>query len=189
MLGLCWYLLHQKSVGQMHLLPLIFPPQRKSLQTWGHLSLVRTLGAHKQMSSIMFTWFSLEGGAWKLVITLKFAKQTGHFAHRVVDGLNGICDDLLDVCRREQWNKIPACWWKCWEDATSVPHQGRPCTPQSWTWPHPPRPRTEEQRWRSAALLTFSALWGAPDLLTRESLPVMLEEEDEEEEEELQHSN
>lgn len=186
MLGLCWYLLHQKSVGQTHLLPQLFPPQRKSLQTWGHLNLVRTLGAHKQQSSFIFTWSLLKGVVWKLAITLKFAEQTGDFIHRVVDGLNGICDDLLNVCRWERWNKTPAWKWKCWEDATSDPHQGRPCTPQSWTWPHPPRPRTEEQRWRSAALLTFSVLWGAPNLLSRESSSVLLEEEDGEE---RQHSN
>lgn len=106
------YLLRLKSIGQIHLLPLIFPPQRKWLQTWGHLNLARTLRAHEQKPHvIIFTSSSLKGAAWKIVLTLKFAQQTGHLIYGIVDGLNGICNNLLNICGIEQWNKIHGwCW-------------------------------------------------------------------------------
>lgn len=110
-LGLYLYLRRLKNIGQIRLLPAIFPPQRKTPQTWGHLNLGRTLGAHKQkLNFIILTWSSLKGAVWKLVFTLKFAEQTGHLVHRIVDGLNGICDNLLNICRTEQWNKTQA-WY------------------------------------------------------------------------------
>lgn len=47
------YLPRLKNIGQIRLLPPIFPPQRKSPQTRGHLNLVRTLRAHEQKSNII----------------------------------------------------------------------------------------------------------------------------------------